>query len=70
MDRLYKEHDSQRKAEQAELLQKFINLKTELVQRQKVEQSKLQKTLQIKSFASNIVGKIDGSMKSDTYKLR
>lgn len=45
------------------MLQKFINLKAELQQRQRVEQSKLEKSLQIKSFASNIVGKLDGSMK-------
>ena len=30
LDRIYKENDTQRKAEQAEMLQKFINLKAEL----------------------------------------
>jgi len=37
LDRIYKENDSQRKSEQAEMLQKFINLKAELLQRQRVE---------------------------------
>ena len=69
MDRIYKEQDKIRKQEQTEMLQKFINLKAELNQRQKVEQAKLDKTLQIKSFASTIVGKIDGSMKANEYVL-
>ncbi len=30
LDRIYKENDSSRKTEQAEMLQKFINLKAEL----------------------------------------
>ena len=70
LDRVYKEHDSQRKQEQSEILQKFINLKSELKQRQKVEQAKLEKTLQIKSFASTIVGKVDGSMKATDYTYK
>lgn len=55
LDRIYKENDSQRKAEQAEMLQKFINLKSELQQRQLVEQSKLENALKIKNAASVIV---------------
>ena len=55
LDRIYKENDSQRKAEQAEMLQKFINLKAELQQRQLVEQSKLDNALKIKNAASVIV---------------
>lgn len=30
LDRIYKENDSKRKQEQVELMQKFINLKSEL----------------------------------------
>lgn len=55
LDRIYKESDSQRKQEQAEMLQKFINLKAELAQRQLVEQSKLEHALKIKNAASVIV---------------
>lgn len=51
------------------MLQKFINLKAELTQRQRVEKSKLDKSLKIKSFASTIVGKLDGSMKTSDYVL-
>ena len=55
LDRIYKENDNQRKTEQAEMLQKFINLKAELQQRQLVEQSKLDNALKIKNAASVIV---------------
>ena len=55
LDRIYKENDNQRKTEQAEMLQKFINLKAELQQRQLVEQSKLDNALRIKNAASVIV---------------
>ena len=55
LDRIYKENDSQRKNEQGEMLQKFINLKAELHQRQLVEQSKLDNALVIKNKASVIV---------------
>ncbi len=37
LDRIYKENDSKRKQEQIELMQKFINLKSELQQRQMLE---------------------------------
>ena len=70
LDRIYKENDSQRKAEQAEMLQKFINLKAELQQRQLVEQSKLDNALKIKNAASVIVWKIgDGLGGLGIHKL-
>lgn len=67
LDRIYKEHDVIRKQQQGEIIQKFINLKSNLTQRQRVEESKLNNNLKIKSFASQIVGKIDGSLKSNEY---
>ena len=52
LDRVYKESDSSRKAEQGTLLQKFINLKAELSRRQQVEQSKLDQALKVKNFVN------------------
>ena len=52
LDRIYKENDVIRKQQQAEIIQKFINLKSNLTQRQRVEESKLGNNLKIKSFAS------------------
>lgn len=49
LDKIYKEQDGQRKQEQGVMLQRFINLKSELHSRQKVEESKLQNTLKIKN---------------------
>ena len=69
LDRIYKEHDKVRKQQQTEMLQKFINLKTELHNRQKVEESKLKNTLKIKSYASTIVGKVEGSLNSNQYNM-
>lgn len=54
LDRIYKENDSKRKLEQVELIQKFINLKSELQQRQMLEQSKLEKALKVKKFVNAI----------------
>mmetsp|Transcript_2876 Transcript_2876/g.4903 ORF Transcript_2876/g.4903 Transcript_2876/m.4903 type:complete len:205 (-) Transcript_2876:41-655(-) len=50
LDRVYKETENLRKQEQAELLQKFINLKSKLQLRQKLEISKLAKTFQTKNL--------------------
>ena len=43
------------------MLQKFINLKHELGNRQGVEGSKLKSQLKVKRYATTIVGKIEGA---------
>mmetsp|Transcript_35234 Transcript_35234/g.26279 ORF Transcript_35234/g.26279 Transcript_35234/m.26279 type:complete len:85 (+) Transcript_35234:662-916(+) len=59
-----KEQDKVRKREQEKLLQKFLNVNNELELQQRLETSKLTKQLQVKNYASTIVGKREGSMKS------
>jgi hypothetical protein len=61
---LHREQDKLRRAHQTKMLQKFLNIKSELEQQQRLENSKLNKSLQIKNYAGTIVGKNEGSMKS------
>jgi hypothetical protein len=46
------------------MLQRFLNAKNELNLNQQLEVSKLKNQLKIKNYASTIVGKIEGSLKS------
>ena len=63
------EVDKVRKREQAALLQKFLNIQNQLHINQRLETAKLSKVLKVKNYASTIVGKMDGSMKSFEYVL-
>lgn len=59
------EQDKIRKREQHQLLQKFLNISNQLHINQGLETSKLNKVLKVKNFATTIVGKQEGSMRSN-----
>ena len=63
------EVDKVRKRDQAALLQKFLNIQNQLHINQRLEKTKLHKVLKVKNYASTIVGKMDGCMKSFEYAL-
>ena len=58
------ENEKARKIETERLLQKFMNVKHELDQQQRLEMSKIQKQLQTKNYAETIVGKLEGALRS------
>jgi hypothetical protein len=46
------------------MLQRFLNAKNELLLEQQLEESKINNSLKIKNYASTIVGKMEGTLKS------
>lgn len=61
-----KDQDKERVRQQQVLLQRCLNQKNELIQQQRLEKSKLAHTLTTKNYASTIVGKLDGALRSMT----
>ena len=59
-----KEQEKARRLAQQQLLQRFLNAKNFQKQEQMLESSKLLNQLKIKNYASTIVGKLEGSLKS------
>ena len=63
---IQKEQDKERVRQQQIILQRCLNQKNELILQQRLEKSKLSHTLTTKNYASTIVGKLDGALKSMT----
>ena len=55
LERLFKELDKMRKVEQAEMLQKFVNLRAKLQRRQGAELSKLTLNFEVKALKNKRV---------------